>query len=207
MRGRRFAGGLALVKGAKSMLAMKSRTWLPALAVAMAVGCLSFASPAQADSVECLFSGVADLDPPIRRAPLLSGDSTYNLTADGDCEYIDTTGPGAGTAYETRLVINSSGLYRNDICLTGWIVSNWDNPLRPGTTSVNFEAANATDITSMRYLGRLTAGTGDIAIKAVNDAPDSVGDGWLVTLPRFGSCTEPPGVYSLDVLGQFAASL
>lgn len=184
---------------------MVFRHWVAGLTLAASMAILVAPPAAHADTVHCLWNGVAQLSPPLQ--PLIGGDSQYVLGGGGECQYVDTTGPGAGTAYETWARISSTGWFRNDVCLTGWIESNWDVPPRSGTTTIEFWDAKATDVVSMRYIGRLTAGTGDVAIKDVNGDPNLLGDGWLVTLPNAGSCGPPPGVSGLDVLGQWAITL
>ena len=178
-----------------------------ALLVAVTAGMLTAAPAAHADTAACTFSAGVNLDPAIRRVPLLSGDSTYGMGGNLACEYVDTTGPGAGTEYEVFGLLSGTGVFRNDICLTGWFVSNWVNPFRPGWTTVDFLEPNATDITSLRYIARLTAGTGDLVVKDINGDPAKVGEGWMVSFPMRGSCAEPPGVSSIDIAGSLAIQL
>jgi hypothetical protein len=187
---------------------MRSTTRFMGLAFA-ATAAIALSAPTAgfADTATCTFDGIADLSPSMRRAPLLAGDSAYTFSASADCQYVDTTAPGAGTAYETSAQIAGTGLYRNDVCLTGWLLSNLDNPLRPGRTTISFANPNATGVTSMRYVARLTAGTGPLAIRDINGDPSHAGAGSLVSVPNRGSCVDPAGVSQLAIIGEFAATL
>lgn len=177
--------------------------------VAAAVGLLVAVASAPADTVTCTAGVGASVTPAIQRVPALAGDSEFAVGGTGGCQYVDTSGPGAGTAYTTDVSVSSTGIYRNDVCLTGWIVSNWDNPIRPGRTTLDFVNPNATDVTSMRYLGRLTGGAGPFTIKDINGNPSLVGDGWQLWRAETGSgsCVDPGGITRLTIFAQFAMTL
>ena len=181
------------------------------LSVALAVMAASLVAvpTASADTATCTFDGVAGtIDPDIQPAPNLGGGGVYQFSGGADCEYVDTTGAGSGTEYSTSAAITSSGEFDNDICGTGWAFSNWaglpsDEP-PTGSTQVNFANANATDITSVRYMIRFSSGAGALRMTEINGAANSVGGGFVQILPSPGSsCTGPPGVSSFDVLGGF----
>ena len=188
---------------------MTSMHSLLGLALAAAAAASLVVPPAAtADVATCTFSAVVNLRTPIRNLPQLGGDAEYSLSGPIGCVYTDATGQGAGTAYETNGTIVSSGLYRNQVCLSGWIVSAWDNPVRPGATTLNFFDGAATDVAAMRYAGRLTAGTGPFAIRDVNGDPTHAGSGSILLAdPSSGSCTQAPGVSQLEVAGEFAIAL
>jgi hypothetical protein len=159
-------------------------------------------------TASCTFDGVATIDPDIPPIPVTGGGGTYSFSGGADCQYSDDTGPGAGTNYQTGASISSTGEFQNDICSTGWAFSNWGMPIddadRVGTTTVNFVNANATDITSVRYMIRFDGGIGKLKMQEINGDLSSNGAGVVQILPSPGSsCTAPPGVSSFDVLGDF----
>lgn len=158
---------------------MLARTGALYLAMLLTTGGLLGAAPAaSADGVTCSLNAVAGNGTP---------GVGYSFSGSADCQYLDTTGAGAGSVYATTAALVSSGDFGIDICPSWWFFSNWnlppDDAPDDGTTNVNFIDPRATDITAMKYKIRFTAGLGQMAIREVNSSPTSGGHGAILLSP------------------------